>query len=252
MRPANFQLNQNHPLAQGLVFAGLGAMPGSSLYRDSSLYGRDGTLSGAYAWSANAVTFAGGKVSYAADTISKLLNGASQCSISATITPTAISSNHILSTYIESTNNGIILATVNTDEIGIYARSTYGDSLQSKITTSSPMSLNNTHCITAVIDYANDYMSLYVNGDVAVEGSVTFIETAYTMGAASYADCIGNRYDDARDFIGDIKDVLIHNRALSLPEIQLQASGDPMLSGLILPLGDLGVVPNIYNLEGVR
>lgn len=45
-RPANFTINPAHPLANGLVFAGLGAMPGSTLYRDSSLFGRNGTLTG--------------------------------------------------------------------------------------------------------------------------------------------------------------------------------------------------------------
>lgn len=45
-RPPEFEIKRpcEHPLAQGLVFAGLGRFTGTTLYKDSSLYGRDGTL----------------------------------------------------------------------------------------------------------------------------------------------------------------------------------------------------------------
>lgn len=43
-RPETFRLNKFHPLAQGLVFAGLGAHAGSTRYHDSSVYGNTGTL----------------------------------------------------------------------------------------------------------------------------------------------------------------------------------------------------------------
>lgn len=43
-RPNNFTINRNHPLANGLVFAGLGAHAGSTRYHDSSAYGNTGTL----------------------------------------------------------------------------------------------------------------------------------------------------------------------------------------------------------------
>lgn len=45
-RPNRFTLNRRSPLANGLVFAGLGQFPGSNLYKDSSLYGNHGTLTG--------------------------------------------------------------------------------------------------------------------------------------------------------------------------------------------------------------
>jgi len=43
-RPREFALNYGHPLAQGLVFAGLGRNSGSTHYRDSSVYRNHGTL----------------------------------------------------------------------------------------------------------------------------------------------------------------------------------------------------------------
>ena len=43
-RPERFELNPRAPLANGLVFAGLGAMPGTTHYHDSSLHGNDGQL----------------------------------------------------------------------------------------------------------------------------------------------------------------------------------------------------------------
>ena len=43
-RPSVFRLNNDCALAQGLVFAGLGRVSGSTHYRDSSLYGNHGAL----------------------------------------------------------------------------------------------------------------------------------------------------------------------------------------------------------------
>lgn len=43
-RPDLFQLDRNHPLAKGLVFAGLGFGPGSGAMFDASLYKNHGTL----------------------------------------------------------------------------------------------------------------------------------------------------------------------------------------------------------------
>jgi len=47
IRPEQFTLNTLHPLAQGLVLAGLGRFPGSTHYQDSSLYGNHGSITGA-------------------------------------------------------------------------------------------------------------------------------------------------------------------------------------------------------------
>lgn len=43
-RPDNFRLKYDHPLAHGLIFAGLGLVHGNFYYYDSSLYQRHGTL----------------------------------------------------------------------------------------------------------------------------------------------------------------------------------------------------------------
>lgn len=45
-RPAEFRLNPQHPLSRGLVFAGLGCMPGGTMYWDSSPRRNHGTLTG--------------------------------------------------------------------------------------------------------------------------------------------------------------------------------------------------------------
>jgi hypothetical protein len=44
MRPKTFEINKDHHLARGLVFAGLGNHGGGSQYYDSSVYGNHGTL----------------------------------------------------------------------------------------------------------------------------------------------------------------------------------------------------------------
>ena len=44
VRPPTFRVNHSHPLAEGLVFAGLGQHPGSTHYHDGSAHGNHGTL----------------------------------------------------------------------------------------------------------------------------------------------------------------------------------------------------------------
>jgi hypothetical protein len=45
-RPPQFRINYGHPLAQGLVFAGLGRHVNSTYFHDDSLYHNNGTLTG--------------------------------------------------------------------------------------------------------------------------------------------------------------------------------------------------------------
>jgi hypothetical protein len=49
-RPAYPRLNMQHPLANGLVFAGLGGGASTNTYLDSSPYGRHGTLTNGPTW----------------------------------------------------------------------------------------------------------------------------------------------------------------------------------------------------------
>ena len=44
-RPPSFRVDYSHPLAEGLVFAGLGQHAGSTHYHDGSAYGNHGTMS---------------------------------------------------------------------------------------------------------------------------------------------------------------------------------------------------------------
>ena len=53
-RPNSFELNPEHHLARGLVFAGLGAHAGGTHYHDSSLYGNHGVLETGAVWAARA------------------------------------------------------------------------------------------------------------------------------------------------------------------------------------------------------
>ena len=45
-RPDRFSIDMGNPLSKGLVFAGLGQMPGTTYYRDESGYQNNGTLTG--------------------------------------------------------------------------------------------------------------------------------------------------------------------------------------------------------------
>jgi len=224
-RPDIFTIDPHHHLAQGLVFAGLGANAGSTRYHDSSLFGNPGTISGA-TWmhwngrqmldmgaggTANNVTLSNA-VSFAANT---------PFAFSAWVyRPTGVSNRGILGstsglfvnqlfafggTTFRLYDNGNVYGIIFDEGIGAW-----GDV--------------NHICIA----YNGATSQQYVNG-IAKDASIDAWSSAFAF------DVLGNRSNSANySWNGWLGDVILHNRALSPTEIALLADpGNIMLSGMI-------------------
>lgn len=243
MRPNNFELNQQHPLARGLVFAGLGAYAGSGRYHDSSAYGKHGTRNTGI----TSISHQLGRRLVQVNT----LQGITLPSVDLykfTTSPFSISmlamsltpqwSRYILQYDSGSTAPyGIWISDSGTSGIKFRHNSNGTDEITY---THSPVGMQH---ITGVWDGAgNSY--LYVNGQLKKTGSTSGTEISYsTFGAQRIEIPYVN-------WSGVVGDIVIHNRVLTHPEVRTLANlADPMLSGLIREPGDSS---NVYNWEGIR
>jgi hypothetical protein len=238
-RPDSFELNTDNQLAQGLVFAGLGRIAGSTHYRDSSLYGNHGTLTNMdpatdWVWD----NFLGRWVTkYDGSNDEVIMSG-----VAVTSEPYTLSAWFSTDTY--KANLHPILALINSDWgnfTGIGAsRKWVVDAYQyrfglvknfgatAQIISTTNFSLNRWYHVCGVFDSTTS-RSLYVDG--ALQGSDTATATN-----PSLPPRLGRDDDAASALLGNVGDPLIHSRALSAAEIQqLAAPSNTMLSGLILP-----------------
>lgn len=218
-RPETFDIDRDHSLAKGLVFAGLGQLPGSTRYHDSSVFGNTGTLTGMdpatdWVWSSTlnrmACNFDGSN-----DEITSAFRLSKPMTLSAWIRGTDVTNIKTwlfdnASTFVFYTESGKIKAYVG-----------------SVLTGSKTISTNVWYhvCIT----YTGGALDQFTNG--VADGSLTGVTS--TPGTSFR---IGYHSTAGRLWGGDIGDVCAWNRALTLPEIQ--AITDPsnvMLSGLLQP-----------------
>jgi len=228
-RPREFRLSYGHPLANGLVFAGLGRHPNSTHYHDSSLYKNAGTLTAMdpptdWVWENYLgrwmLAFAGGASGEYVSLPDSTVGAWSQLSLSAWVNKaTAASSAFILSRSTTSTYNwGLYQST--TQKFWFFAHGLY--------TTQTTASSNGWRHVCATYDGA--FLRLYVDGILAATPTAQtgLLTTTYPIGLALVYSGI--------NWLGGLSDVLIHNRALSPAEIQQLADpSNVMLSGLILP-----------------
>lgn len=239
-RPNNFTINTRHPLAQGLVFAGLGAHAGSTRYHDSSAYGNTGTL-----------TSMDPPTDWIWDT----------------------TLNRFVLDFDGSNDYGLISSNLWTAIPDPFTISMwqYVDSVGATYSNSIEFSIDSTHKFTWVISEAGGLKggprmtdgattikvqcpvtdtvfnlldtwvhwsfvrvgstgTLYRNGVPYADGGGSFVgyvgTTAWRMG--------GGSFNSLTFFDGTLADLLFHNRALSTSEIAIQADiSNTMLSGLI-------------------
>ena len=238
-RPEEWEIDPFHQLARGLVFFGGGAMAGSSKYVDSSLYGNDGDLA----------NFASSQWINHLGRAAFSTNGSNQCAYMGTGNAhLALTGEMSLAFWHKPTNTTSYNALFwNIDgsgsngywglEMGIgqdfryrFWSGGYHGVSDTDITDTS------TWVHVAVVktgSSGNWTASYYVDGKSHGTGasSTDTNGSVATAGAAvGRLGALGVLYATA-----SFADPAIWNRALSLPEIQLQASGDPMLGGLILP-----------------
>jgi hypothetical protein len=238
-RPDNFRLDYRHTLAQGLVFAGLGAHAGSARYHDSSAFGNAGTLTNmnpATDWVnglfSKAVTYNSGTehVNLAtppslditdAITISLWLKSSDVTAIRLVMKAGAVSSEPYQQWLLGITSGGLLFA--NADISGTSRTLATGTTVVAANTW--------THCaVTADASGA----TIWRNGIADGTGNTY---TLPCVNHSTWPTWIGrSTLNTTNGVVGIIDTPLIYSRALSDSEIKILADpSNVMLSGLIQP-----------------
>jgi hypothetical protein len=232
-RPRVFELDKTHYLAQGLVFAGLGRIAGSTHYRDSSLYGNHGTLTNMtpatdWVWD----NFLGRWVTrYATDDAVPLAG---------TLTGVLdfVTGPFTFTAWMKITSSAAQYKSIigKRSSVGYQYVYRLNNNKQSLLRTGG--SLDSTTSLVdsvwahgAVAINADGSGTFYLNGvpdGTLANKSITHHDTNVYVGSFESASLVS--------FLGGLADVCIHNRSLSTAEIQQLADpSNAMLSGLILP-----------------
>jgi hypothetical protein len=242
MRPSRFRLNTSHPLAQGLVFAGLGQHPGGGMLYDSSVYRHDGTLTNMNLASDWAIAAEIGRNSLGFDGSNDYVDAGK--TLSGVI---AANSNAVtISSWINLAN-----ITSNSDIIGErdtsyspgflfqFVGATAGDPLKFVVfggfdqsSDASGIGANEWRHIACT--YQPGSLVFFVDGNVLSTHSVSGNIGATDV--TSYIGATNNRGSAVNEFPGKLADVCIFSRVLSVSEIRSLA--DPsniLLDGLIQP-----------------
>lgn len=251
-RPETFEIDYDHFFAKDLVLAGLGSSPGSLRFINSAKNKIHGDLASGMDpktdWVLQdrcGVNFAAGHdyVGFAIGTYNKILKGASQITVSAKIFPTAASANMgVVIGTMHGGNANIWVSKYTDNKIYYGTRSKYTDAFQ-ELFSAETISLNTLTTISGVFDYSGS-ITIYINGKFsAVNSSCTFGSTTFVGdGSPGYTDRIGNSASDDRDFVGNIFDVMIHTRKLTLREIELYADPSNLMYNSLIKQ----VKPQLY------
>lgn len=231
-RPDNFRLKYDHPLAQGLVFAGLGSYTGGIQYYDSSLFRNHGVFTNftpSTDWKFVSDIGRFGCVSLDAS--------GTRCSISCawdctryTLAAWAIPSAQTISATILSIEPSGKWGVIGTHTDGTYGLHAYGGStVGSDINTSVTGIVTHVCGIMSNGSVLNGY-KLYLNGIYKAQE----VSQAFSTVVAAYV--CDNVNSSRNEFNGIICDPMIWNRALSLSELSILADpSNVMLSGMIEP-----------------
>ena len=250
-RPARFQINRNHPLAQGLKFAWLGYLPGGSRSFSSDPYNAVGIKSGDASWGYSpelrrSCQVFDGTGDYI--TISQPLGYLSFIQRTHTF---GISFWLKLDTL---TRIDAILGNISTPSekgFNIHFRGDTTDKLVLDVGAGTGTAISGTSSSNSVIADANwhhvavnGYRAAGVNvGQIIVDGVDV---TASNLGRTplSTADCtypllLGARNSSTPTYLmdGQLCDVMIRDRPYSLNEAKFLSNRDPMIGGLIEPIG---------------
>lgn len=229
-RPPEFRLDHGHPLANGLVFSGLGRSPGSTRYHDSSPFGNHGTLTAMdpatdWVWSPELNRFGLEFTSYTQyvllpDIFASAASGTICQWLNTTTTTTAIARLSFQGGYTTSRLYlGINVASSQ-------RKATYRVGNQAYTVDSTVLG----EVFHLALTWNAAETRVYVNGVAAASSA------GGSWGQTGGYTRINYASDSGYDFPGKIADTLLYNRYLSPAEIS--ALSDPsnvMLSGLILP-----------------
>lgn len=232
-RPRDFALDYSHPLAKGLVFAGLGRLTGSLRYVDSSNRANHGTLTNMdpptdWVWVPQlgrwALDFDGSN-----DYVSLPILSLNQFTLSAWVLSRRNSNWAPAILHVADGNGGWILLAGDTSATSKWQLCKATNYYHSHATSDTVMTLN---AWTSVIGTCSSSgaLTLWING-------VLQATQATNSNLISGAAGIGFLASLSDRMNGIVSDILVHNRALSAPEIrQLADPANVMLSGMLRPL----------------
>jgi hypothetical protein len=227
-RPDQFTLKNDHALARGLVFAGLGASPGSTRYHDSSVFGKHGTLtnmepSSDWVWDDRGCSslLCDGTTDYVSIPSNALYQSAifSLSLWCRQISDLGASRSIVAMTQQDGVVTGWNLWYEGTTEIRFTCPQ------YNSIANKSGITCANWNHVSATFDGST--IKIYVNG---VKGTDKTSVT-YTPQNRPITIGLGKYYCNCQ-----VSDFLLYNRVLTLPEIQQLADpSNVTLSGLIQP-----------------
>lgn len=241
-RPECFDLDPSHPLATGLVFAGLGRLRGTDAFRDSSPYGNHGTLTSMdpgtdWVWVPSlgrwALDFDGSNDYVALP--NNMRNADAAGTFAAWIKPTTLAAvREIFSLGIGTADNPYLGMYVDTaGKWTIYEKASnagvISDTAIAAGTQHHVAVMSNGSAWTLYLDGVAPTMTVYTANNGKWFLSQASAATFYTLG-------ILRRNTNSLPMLGTIGDPLIWNRVLSAAEIaSLADPSNVMLSGLLVP-----------------
>jgi hypothetical protein len=201
---------------------------------DSTTNAKDGTVEAGVTWGTDATygptvtigTSATGQVTWTANTLGTLLNGASGTSLTAIVKPASVSGtkyqNVIASVYISGGNSGLWL-NFNAADSGKAlwgGRAASGDTFR-EVIGSTANSADEWVILTGTATYAaaSSTLKIYRNGSPDGSATVAFGGSTYTQGTATALDCLGMQAAAGDSMTGQVAALLIHSRALSDAEV---------------------------------
>lgn len=177
-------------------------------------------------WGSGALMFDGvdAGVLLGTNRLGALINGSSQVTVAAwvkaTKMPGGTSRGEIVSIQIADASEGVVLEFYGTSSVRVLARSVNSDSLQTLAQTiDNPYKW---HYYVAIVDYENDTIHLYIDGDLARTESVSFTNTTFTNGSVTYSDaigCLATTTPNTYFLKGIVDSVSIYTRALPANEV---------------------------------
>ena len=236
-RPERIRMNYGHPLARGLVFAGLGELPNSTYFHDSSLYHNNGALTNTatpattasgWAWDNFlrrwVLHFDGSNDYMATGALGALPVGTGPFTVLEWMKPDSLTGGVPLSMNPYGNGGWNFYWSLSSGKLSFYNYATY---VETKTSTSLGLSAWN-----AVGVVRTTIAQMYLGG--AADGSASACTSNFVSPPGLL---LGTRWADlSQNFGGSVADVMVWNRAISPSEIA--ALADPSnyyLSGLILP-----------------
>lgn len=237
-RPDRVILNGGHPLAAGLVFAGLGELPLSTYYHDSSFYHKNGTLTNmavpatatsGWVWDNFlrrwVLAFDRAAVADYVDVSSLVFpTGTGPFTIFGWLKPTNLVGAEWLSTNTGANNGMAFYLSLTPNKMSFYNYNTFVETV-----TASSLTAGAWNAIGVV---RTTVAQLFLGG--VADGSS---QTCTSNFGAPSGFLISTRWSDhALGILGSTTDILGWNRALSASDmVALADPSNVMLSGLLLP-----------------